>query len=56
VIYTKIKIGSMKYKTCGEETNISGMSFYNCDNIKLLKETPDNYYSLCIVDPPRLDK
>jgi len=42
----------MKYKTCGEETNISGMSFYNCDNIKLLKETPDNYYSLCIVDPP----
>jgi len=46
----------MKYKTCGEETNISGMSFYNCDNIKLLKETPDNYYSLCIVDPPRLDK
>jgi len=31
---------------------IQGMKFYNCDNIKLLKETPDNYYSLCIVDPP----
>jgi len=42
----------MQYKTCGEKTEIQGMKFYNCDNMKLLKETPDNYYSLCIVDPP----
>ena len=31
---------------------IQGMKFYNCDCMELMKETPDNYYSLCIVDPP----
>lgn len=25
---------------------------YNCDCMELLKQTPDNYYSLSIVDPP----
>ena len=28
------------------------ISIYNCDCMELLKQTPDNYYSLCIVDPP----
>jgi len=28
------------------------ISIYNCDCMELLKQTPDNYYSLSIVDPP----
>lgn len=28
------------------------MSFYNADCMELLKETPDKYYELAIVDPP----
>ena len=28
------------------------ISIYNCDCMDLLKQTPDNYYSLAIVDPP----
>lgn len=42
----------MEYKTCGEPTKIHDMTFYNADCMDLLKETPDNYYELAIVDPP----
>ena len=28
------------------------ISIYNCDCMELLKQTPDNYYSLALVDPP----
>lgn len=28
------------------------IQIYNCDCMELLKQTPDNYYSLSIVDPP----
>lgn len=28
------------------------ISLYNCDNMELMKQTPDNYYDLAIVDPP----
>lgn len=28
------------------------ISLYNCDNMELMKRTPDNYYDLCICDPP----
>lgn len=28
------------------------INIYNCDNMELLKQTPDNYYQLAIVDPP----
>ena len=28
------------------------LSLYHCDNMDLLRQTPDNYYSLSIVDPP----
>ena len=28
------------------------LSFYNGDCMELLKQTPDNYYSLALVDPP----
>jgi site-specific DNA-methyltransferase (adenine-specific) len=29
-----------------------GICFYNCDNIEFMKNKPDNYYDLAIVDPP----
>ena len=28
------------------------ISIYNCDNIELMKRTPDKYFDLAIVDPP----
>ena len=28
------------------------LSLYHCDCMDLLKQTPDNYYSLALVDPP----
>lgn len=28
------------------------ISIYNCDCMELLRQTPDNYYSLAICDPP----
>ena len=28
------------------------ISLYNCDNMKLMEQTPDNYFDLAIVDPP----
>lgn len=28
------------------------IKIYNCDNMELLRQTPDNYYELAIVDPP----
>jgi len=30
----------------------ANINFYNGDNMKLMKMTPDNYYDLAIVDPP----
>jgi len=42
----------INYKNCGQPIKIHNMQFYNCDCEKLMKETPDNYYELCIVDPP----
>ena len=41
----------MEYKDLGGSINDS-ISIYNCDCMDLLKQTPDNYYSLAIVDPP----
>ena len=29
-----------------------GICVYNCDNIEFMKQKPDNYYDLAIVDPP----
>jgi len=28
------------------------INFYNIDNIEFMREKPDNYYDLAIVDPP----
>lgn len=40
------------YKNCGQPTIIHKNTLYNCDCMELLKETPDKYYELAIVDPP----
>jgi len=32
------------------------INFYNCDNMELMNEKPDNYYDLAIVDPPYKDE
>lgn len=45
----------MNYKTIGEPYTTEKMKIYNCDCMDLLKETPDKYYELCIVDPPYRD-
>ena len=42
----------MEYKNLIGGAITDKISIYNCDNMELLKQTPDNYYSLAIVDPP----
>ena len=42
----------MKYKNLIGGAINDKISIYNCDCMELLKQTPDNYYSLSIVDPP----
>lgn len=37
---------------CKKEKRGEGINFFNVDNIKFMKETPDNFYDLAIVDPP----
>ena len=45
-------MNSMEYKDLGGGSINESISIYNCDCMDLLKQTPDNYYSLAIVDPP----
>ena len=42
----------MKYSGFEKEEHFDRLSFYNGDCMELLKQTPDNYYSLALVDPP----
>jgi len=42
----------MKYSGFKNEKHFDRFSFYNGDCMDLLKQTPDKYYDLCIVDPP----
>lgn len=42
----------MKYSGFENEKHFDRISFYNGDCMDLLKQTPDKYYDLCIVDPP----
>ena len=42
----------MEYKDLDGGSINDSISIYNCDCMDLLKQTPDNYYSLAIVDPP----
>ena len=31
---------------------IKNVKLYNCDNMEFMKQIPDNYYNLAVVDPP----
>lgn len=42
----------MRYSGFENEKHFDRLSFYNGDCMDLLKQTPDKYYDLCIVDPP----
>jgi site-specific DNA-methyltransferase (adenine-specific) len=42
----------MKYSGFKNEKHFDRISFYNGDCMDLLKQTPDKYYDLAIVDPP----
>lgn len=42
----------MEYKNLGTHFSSDKINIYNCDCMDLLRQTPDNYYSLALVDPP----
>lgn len=42
----------MEYKNLGKEYKTDTLALYNCDCMELLRQTPDNYYELALVDPP----
>jgi len=42
----------MNYKTEGKVYKQDNITIYNDDCMNILKQTPDNYYDLCICDPP----
>jgi len=42
----------MDYKTDGQVYKQDNMTIINDDCMSILNQTPDNYYDLCIVDPP----
>lgn len=42
----------MEYKNLIGGSITDKISIYNCDCMDLLKQTPNNYYSLAIIDPP----
>lgn len=42
----------MIYKNLDCEIVSDKIKLYNCDNMELMAQTPDNYYDLAIVDPP----
>lgn len=48
----KIKSGFMEYENLIGGSITDKISVYNCDCMELLRQTPDNYYSLALVDPP----
>ena len=42
----------MKYNGFKNEFHLGNISIYNGDCMDLLKQTPNKYYDLCIIDPP----
>ena len=52
MILYEIKIGFMKYSGFENEYHSKYVSIYQGDCMDLLRQTPDKYYSLSIIDPP----
>jgi site-specific DNA-methyltransferase (adenine-specific) len=44
--------GSLPYSGYSQASEHGRIRLYQWDCMELLKQTPDNYYGLCIVDPP----
>jgi site-specific DNA-methyltransferase (adenine-specific) len=44
--------GSLPYSGYAQASEHGRIRLYQWDCMELLKQTPDNYYGLCIVDPP----
>ena len=44
--------GSLPYRGYVQASEHGRIRLYQWDCMELLKQTPDNYYGLCIVDPP----
>lgn len=42
----------MDYENHNGVMRYGNIAIYNMDCMELLRQTPDNYYSLCVVDPP----
>ena len=42
----------MEYKGFKKEEHFDRFSFYNGDCMELMRQTPDKYYDLAIIDPP----
>jgi len=42
----------MKYENLNGVAVTDKINLYNCDNMELMKQTPDNFYDLAICDPP----
>ena len=46
----------MEYKGFKKEEHFDRFSFYNGDCMELMRQTPDRYYDLAIIDPPYRDE
>src|SRR5574344_2421590 len=44
--------GFMEYNNLNKIYKTDFLDLYHCDCMELLRQTPDNYYSLALVDPP----
>ena len=42
----------MEYNNLNKIYKTDFLDLYHCDCMELLRQTPDNYYSLALVDPP----
>lgn len=52
VLYRRLKAQNLIKMTEVKKEKRGGINFFNCDNIDFMKNKPDNYYDLAIVDPP----
>ncbi len=46
----------MEYNNLNKIYKTDFLDLYHCDCMELLRQTPDNYYSLALVDPPYRDE
>lgn len=52
LILKEIQDGFMEYKNYKAKYEFENITLYHVDCMEIMKQTPDKYYDLCIVDPP----